>query len=574
MSVNRHQHRLERTLAATPQPWKRATGGPSNAVLDCGWGRLLFGHTFESNEALLAELRDEREGSRDLALYISDPHVLLAMAPQELFLDPSHTYRLYLDQHRAVPARPGAFTVRNVVCEADAVAANRILAVRRMVPVDPAFVLEAQRSSRALLYLVAQDDVSGEILGTVTGVDHCEAFDDPEDGCSLWALAVDPQSPHPGIGQALATALVERFVARGRAFMDLSVFHDNAQAIALYEKLGFRRVPVFCIKRKNKLNEPLFIARPPEADLNPYAAILVREARRRGIAVEVLDQEAGYFALTFGGRRIVCRESLTELTSAIAMSRCDDKRVTRRVLTAAGLACPAQQVAGVRDEDREFLHLHERVVVKPARGEQGAGVSVDVRTEAELEAAIARARACADVAILEEMIEGEDLRIVVIDHRVVAAAVRRPPTVTGTGTHTSRSLFEAQSRRRAAATGGESHVPIDEETERCVRAAGSSLDDVLPAGVTITVRKAANLHTGGTIHDVTDELHPELARVAERASRALDIPVVGLDLIVRAPSEPEYRIIEANERPGLANHEPRPTAERFIDLLFPQTSSS
>ncbi len=56
------------------------------------------------------------------------------------------------------------------------------------------------------------------------------------------------------------------------------------------------------------------------------------------------------------------------------------------------------------------------------------------------------------------------------------------------------------------------------------------------------------------------------------AAQALEIPVVGLDLAVPDVEGPEYAIIEANERPGLANHEPQPTAERFIDLLFPQTA--
>jgi len=83
------------------------------------------------------------------------------------------------------------------------------------------------------------------------------------------------------------------------------------------------------------------------------------------------------------------------------------------------------------------------------------------------------------------------------------------------------------------------------------------------------VRKAANLHTGGTIHDVTSLVHPRLVEAAIAAARAIDIPVTGIDFIVKNPSEPDYVFIEANERPGLANHEPQPTAERFIDLLFP-----
>src|SRR5690606_34320040 len=82
-----------------------------------------------------------------------------------------------------------------------------------------------------------------------------------------------------------------------------------------------------------------------------------------------------------------------------------------------------------------------------------------------------------------------------------------------------------------------------------------------------------NLHTGGTIHDVTAELHPALAAAAVAAARALSIPVVGLDFLVPAVDGPDYVIVEANERPGLANHEPQPTAERSVDLPFPQTAA-
>src|SRR5690606_18305178 len=161
----------------------------------------------------------------------------------------------------------------------------------------------------------------------------------------------------------------------------------------------------------------------------------------------------------------------------------------------------------------------------------------------------------------------------VIDYKVVAAAIRRPAEVTGTGRHTIRELIEAQSRRRAAATDGESRIPIDSETRRCVESTRHSLDDVLPEGETLAVRKTANLHTGGTIHDVTERLHPTLRAAAEEAARCLDIPLVGLDFLVTSPERPDYAIVEANERPGLANHEPAPTAQRFVDLLFPQTAA-
>ncbi len=542
----------------------------TDVAVDCGWGRLIFAQTFETNQSLVDALRNEGPERRDIAFYVRDPHVLLALAPQELFLDPSHTFRLELSTYRSSRRQAKGYFIRRLSSESDAEGVNTIYASRGMVTVRPD-IFWSNRDNRAITYFVAEDTASGEIIGTVTGIDHSRALHDPEHGASLWCLAVDPQARHPGIGEMLVRRLAEHFQARGAAFMDLSVMHDNLQAIALYEKLGFRRVPVFAVKRKNPINEKLF-ASPIEGyeGLNPYARLIVDEARRRGVQVTVTDAEGGFFRLSWGGRAVHCRESLSEMTSAVAMSICDDKAVTRRVMEKAGLDVPEQMEAvDDRAELEAFLEKHGKVVVKPARGEQGRGVAVGLDSVEAVEKAIEVAREICDRVLVESCFEGEDLRLVVIDHRLVAAAVRRPPHVVGDGRATIRELIETQSRRRSAATDGESHIPIDGETERCVAAAGLGLDDVLEAGRELMVRKAANLHTGGSIHDVTGEVHPKLVDAACKASRAIDIPVVGIDFIVRSPSGPDYVFIEANERPGLANHEPQPTAERFVDLLFP-----
>jgi GNAT-family acetyltransferase (TIGR03103 family) len=572
--------RLERATSLSLQSWQTASGPEADCMaqevkVDMGWGRILFGHTYPTTDALYASLCEEAAGKRDIAFYIRDPHVLLAMGPDKLFLDPSHTYRLWSHDYRHGKERFPAFTVRRVSSHADVEAINRIYQCRNMVTADPESMLN-RSASRRHTYLVAEDLNENTIVGAVTGLDHVEAFNDPEGGASLWCLAVDPQAKAPGVGEALVRHLVEHYLARGRNYVDLSVMHDNREAIALYEKLGFQRVPVFCVKRKNQINEPLFVTSLPEDTLNPYARIITDEARRRGIGVELVDADYGFFNLTLGGRTITCRESLTELTSAIAMSQCDDKRLTHRVLHAAGLKVP-MQYSVLPDDDFDTqgcIEKLQRTVVKPARGEQGNGISVDIRTSSDLKNAIERARQFCPEVIVEELAEGEDLRVIVIDYQTVAAAVRRPPTVVGTGTHSVLELIEKYNRRRMAATGGESHVPIDEETVRCVQDAGYEMEAVVESDTSLQVRKTANLHTGGTIHDVTETIHPHLKRVSERAAKALRIPVTGLDLMLPDLDRSDYVIIEANERPGLANHEPQPTAERFIDLLFPQTIPS
>jgi len=541
----------------------------SDFALDCGWGRLIFGQTFRESEKLINTLRDELPERRDIAVYIADPHVVLANAPQEVFLDPSHTFRLDLESYRPTQRKPKNFVVRALEGRTDAVAINRIYAARGMVAIPSEF-FQAERDPGVISYLVAEDAGNGEILGTVTGVNHAHAFGDVEKGSSLWCLAVDPQARHPGVGEALVRALAELSQAQGARFMDLSVMHDNEHAIALYEKLGFARIAVFTIKRKNPINEKLFTGPEIRGDLNPYAQIIIREARRRGIHAEIMDAEGGFFRLSYGGRSVQCRESLSELTSAIAMSICDDKAVTRRVVAGAGVKVPDQlQVGEDPEEVAEFMERHKVVVVKPARGEQGRGVAVDLSRLEDTMAAIEKARRISDEVLVEQYFEGLDLRLVVINYKVVAAAIRRPASVIGDGRHTVRALIDAQSRRRSAATGGESRIPLDSETERTLLTAGFTFESVLPHGKELFVRKTANLHTGGTIHDVTDVVHTDLVKAAVLVARAIEIPVVGVDLMVKSPRLGDYVFIEANERPGLANHEPQPTAERFIDLLFP-----
>ncbi|OCT25920.1 N-acetylglutaminylglutamine synthetase [Pseudomonas putida] len=538
-------------------------------AVHCGWGRLLIGHTYPDPAQLAEAMLDEQPGERDIALYVAAPQQLLAQAPQQLFLDPSDTLRLWFTDYRPAQRVFRGFRIRRAQAEGDWQAINTLYQARGMMPVNPELL--TPRHLGGPVYWIAEDEDTGAVIGSVMGLNHSKAFDDPEHGSSLWCLAVSPQCSRPGVGEVLVRHLVEHFMSRGLTYLDLSVMHDNRQAKRLYQKLGFRNLPTFAVKRRNGINQELFLGPGPEAGLNPYARIIVNEALRRGIEVQVDDASAGLFTLSLGGRRIRCRESLSDLTSAVTMTLCQDKRLTRKVLHDAGLQVPAQQLAGNADDNLAFLEEHGAVVVKPVDGEQGQGVAVNLTEYDEISQAVEHARRFDSRVLLESFHAGFDLRILVIGFEVVAAAIRHPAEVIGDGKHTIKALIEAQSRRRQAATGGESRIPMDEETERTLRASGLGFEDVLPAGQRLAVRRTANLHTGGTLEDVTEQLHPVLADAAVKAARALEIPVVGLDLMVRDAQQPDYVIIEANERAGLANHEPQPTAERFVDLLFPHS---
>ncbi|MGS8175079.1 N-acetylglutaminylglutamine synthetase [Pseudomonas aeruginosa] len=526
-----HNQRLQRIQAPTYERLQARLAEdhsePTEKPLSihCGWGRLLIGQTYPDAEELARDLLQEAPGERDIALYVAAPQQVLAHAPQQLFLDPSDTLRLWFTDYRPARRPPRGFRIRRVHTEEDWAAINRLYLARGMLPVQTERL--SPRHQGGPIYWLAEDADTGVAVGTVMGLNHAKAFQDPEGGSSLWCLAVDPQCSRPGVGEALVRHLVEHFMSRELAYLDLSVLHNNQQAKALYRKLGFRELATFTIKRKNGINQSLFLGPGPEEDLNPYARIIVDEAHRRGIEVRVDDAEGGLFTLTQGGRQIRCRESLSDLTTAVSMTLCQDKVLTHRALQHAGLRQPQQRLAGSAEENAAFLAEHGSLVVKPVDGEQGQGVAVDLRTAEEVEEAIEAARHFDSRVLLESYHAGHDLRVLVIGYEVVAAAIRT------------------------------------------LRAAGYGYDDVLPSGEHLAVRRTANLHTGGILEDVTDALHPALREAAIQAARALEIPVVGLDFLVEAADQPDYVIIEANERAGLANHEPQPTAERFVDLLFP-----
>jgi GNAT-family acetyltransferase (TIGR03103 family) len=544
-----------------------------DVIQELGWGRLVFGQTFSEIEEIGRVLRDEAGGTRDICMYLADPHVLVALHPEEYFIDPSHTYRLDLTSELPELSEVSGIEIRPIETKEEAEAINRVYVLRSMVPADVEVMWENHVDNPAVQYLVAVDTAEDEIVGTVTGVDHGALFDDPERGSSLWCLAVDPATPRSGLGRFLAASLAHRMTDAGAKFMDLSVMWNNEGAIKLYERMGFTRTPIYGVKRKNAINEKLYAAPPVEGleELNPYARIIADEAIRRGIRVTVLDADTGYMQLEHGGRSVITRESLSQYTSAVAMSRCEDKRVTRKIVDGAGVRVPKGRNATFDQEDVDFLDEVGSLVVKPVRGEQGAGITIGVKTEKQLQEALVRAGGQGSEILLEEYCEGKDLRILIINGRVSAAAIRRPASVVGDGETPLAELIRRQSKRRGAATGGESKIPLDETTEATLREQGYTFDDVLDAGKRLEVRRTANLHTGGTIHDVTERLNPVLAQAALTAAEAIDIPVTGIDLLVPDVEGEEYVFIEANERPGLANHEPQPVPAEFIDYLFPNS---
>ncbi|MCB0412544.1 MAG: hypothetical protein KDD22_08470, partial [Bdellovibrionales bacterium] len=164
-------YRSRRILTPTLENWKPLGKKDrarlrKNVVMDCGWGRLLFAHTFESPEKLVQELQKEETGQRDIAFYVKDPHVALNYAPTEVFLDPSHTYRLWFEKYRPSKLLVQTLNVRRITNKKDLKAANEVLASRGMVPFEGIPPWD-QKDPRAFTLLIAEDFETGEAVGFV-----------------------------------------------------------------------------------------------------------------------------------------------------------------------------------------------------------------------------------------------------------------------------------------------------------------------------------------------------------------------------------------------------------------------
>lgn len=305
--------------------------------------------------------------------------------------------------------------------------------------------------------------------------------------------------------------------------------------------------------------------------LSPTSKLILKEAKKRSISVEFIVAEKGLFKLHYGKRTVFCLTSLTELTSVVSAEICLDKYITNNVLQKVGIKVPMQMIAASKKENTEFFNKYKRVVTKPISEALGRGVSVDIRTAKEMHYTIGLLKISGDEGVLiEEFVEGEDLRIIVIDKKFVAAIHRTPPQVTGNGKTQIRKLIELKNKTLLP----DNQIPFNYETRRCVELEGYKMRATLPEGITIHVRKNANEHTGGVPMDVTDRISPSLRRTAEKIATIIDIPVTGIDFLVPEVDGDDYTVIEVNSRPGLDGHEPQPVTAAFIDLLFPETKKN
>jgi cyanophycin synthetase len=316
-------------------------------------------------------------------------------------------------------------------------------------------------------------------------------------------------------------------------------------------------------------------------------AALAAAARQRGIPVRRTGA-LSLLRLGYGCHRRLLWAALTGQTSAVGVDIASDKVLAKELMATAGVPVPGGVVARSAADAAEALGaLRAPVVVKPRNGNHGANVTVGVTTPGQAAEAYQRASTSGAEVVVEEYIPGVDYRVLVVDGHVVAAARLHPASVTGDGDQDIEALVRQANHdpRR-----GEGHalpltrIVLDEHALTHLAGQGLHPGSVPRPGQVITLRRNANLSTGGTSTDVTDLIHPEVAAMCCRAAAAAALDVCGIDVrladIARPPAQQAGAVIELNACPGLRMHlepsagRPRDVAGAIVDLLYPPGAPS
>lgn len=316
--------------------------------------------------------------------------------------------------------------------------------------------------------------------------------------------------------------------------------------------------------------------------LGPSTGSIVDEAVARDIPWIRLGTNS-LVQLGYGVNQMRFQATITCKTSNIAVDIACNKEETKRMLDMASIPVASGGIC-VDEEDLENVikKIGFPIVIKPLDGNHGKGASINVKNMDDAKAGLAHAKNYSRRVIVEKFITGFDFRVLVIDNKLVAAALREPAHVKGDGTHTIEQLIQETNKDPRRGYGHENvltEITVDRDTTDLLTKKGYTLETVPAKDEIVYLKSTANLSTGGTSVDVTDMMHPENIFLCERISRVIGLDVCGIDIMASNLTQPLKEnggcILEVNAAPGFRMHLapseglPRNVAAPVIDMLYP-----
>jgi cyanophycin synthetase len=315
--------------------------------------------------------------------------------------------------------------------------------------------------------------------------------------------------------------------------------------------------------------------------LGPSTGSIVDAAVIRGIPYRRLTS-GSLVQFGWGSKQRRIQAAETDRSSAIAESIAQDKELTKRLLHAGGVPVPmGRPVSDAEDAWAAAQEVGVPVVVKPLDGNQGKGVSVNLFTREQVIAGYEFARSFRKNIMVERYLPGHDFRMLVVGDKLIAAARREPPYVIGDGEHTIKQLVDTVNldpQRGDGHATSLTKIRLDEIALGILAKQEMTVDSVPAKGVRVILRNNANLSTGGTATDVTDDVHPEVAARAVEAARMIGLDVCGIDALAetlqRPMEEQNGGVVEVNAAPGLRMHlhpsfgKGRDVGKAIVDAMF------
>jgi len=315
--------------------------------------------------------------------------------------------------------------------------------------------------------------------------------------------------------------------------------------------------------------------------LGPSTGSIVKAAVARNIPFRRLT-EGSMVMFGWGSRQRRIQAAEMDSTSAIAEAIAQDKELTKKLLHAAGVPVPlGRSVCDADDAWAAACEIGLPVVLKPKDGNQGKGVTVNITSRERLLSAYAAAVEFGDDILVERYLRGNDFRLLVVGDKLIAAARRDPPQVVGDGEQSVRRLVEQLNRDPRRGTGHATSltkIRFDDIALASLASQGHSADSIPPKGQRVILRNNANLSTGGSATDVTDDVHPEVAARAVAAAQMVGLDICGVDMVcdsVLKPIEDQGGgVVEVNAAPGLRMHlspsygKGRPVGEAIVANMF------
>ncbi len=323
-----------------------------------------------------------------------------------------------------------------------------------------------------------------------------------------------------------------------------------------------------------------------EADrLGPSTGSIVEEAEARGIPWIRLNKYS-LCQLGYGANQKRIQATVTSETSSIGVELACDKEDTKYLLEQAEVEVPRGDIIR-RERSLEDAcdYVGFPLVIKPIDGNHGRGITVDIQNYEDALQAFHHAKESSrsGAIIVEKFIKGDDYRLLVINNKLVAGAIRTPAHVIGDGKSTVQELIDEVNKDPRRGYGHENvltQISVNELTKTIIKDAGYTLESVIAEGERLILKDTANLSTGGTAEDITDIIHPANVSMAERISKIIDLDICGIDImttdITKPLSETGGAVLEVNAGPGFRMHLapttglPRNVAAPVIDKLFPQ----